>query len=103
MESPPLRAEENDIEEVGGCGCGSGRGGGSGIGFGAADDSDVKDAAAGELGEKAVEGPASRLRLPPLNMALTSSQACNTRSSFSSCISSRWRRHELKLAASGWR
>ena len=40
------------------------------------------------------------LRVPPLNMALTSSQLCTT-SSGGSPSSRMWRRHELKLAASG--
>lgn len=42
----------------------------------------------------------SRLRVPPLNIALTSSQACAT-SSGGVPLSRKCRRHELKLAASG--
>lgn len=41
-----------------------------------------------------------RLRVPPLNMALTSSHAWTT-SSGGAPLRRRWRRHELKLAASG--
>lgn len=42
-----------------------------------------------------------RFRVPPLNMALTSSQACVI-SSGGPPLSFIWRRHELKFAASGW-
>lgn len=42
------------------------------------------------------------MRVPPLNIALTSSQAWLSSSVADLSLSLRCRRHELKLAASGW-
>ena len=66
------------------------------------DDDGIDDVEKVELNDEAEEAE-NRFRHPPLNMALTSSQACSSRSSLPACASSRWRRQELKLAAAGWR